>query len=431
MKKNSEIWVQIKDIAKENFKGNPLWKVFEFLKSQVWPNDKVMIALSGWSDSILTACLVYNFYVKQAYSLQNLFFIHCDHATRPGNVSDASFVQHFVGKNQYIFVRRKDKKLPSESNLRTWRYQEFAKAGNKYRITYLILGHNLNDRVESTVLNLLRGAGLNGFISIQQVEDHHLLKGMKVLRPILELNKAEVLDICQTHHLPFVTDPTNTDTSTSLRNTLRNDVFAQLFKLSHKQTKTSNSFLESMKQVYTQLETNKNDEKIILNPITVSPYRKAKFAYQRATPKKWITMNKILEVFKQLWIANNVSTPLLNEWMKFLKIGESGYKEYQWCYGFLAHGKIYFIAGAPWFWEKRIDKKLPIHKFGSVQRGQDVFEITPAESKNAVIRFPQVGDRYLWKSWNSYCSNQKIPIFWRNFVPLLVQKGKIVKVFRP
>lgn len=234
----------------------------------------------------MTACLVYNFYVKQAYSLQNLFFIHCDHATRPGNVSDASFVQHFVGKNQYIFVRRKDKKLPSESNLRTWRYQEFAKAGNKYRITYLILGHNLNDRVESTVLNLLRGAGLNGFISIQQVEDHHLLKGMKVLRPILELNKAEVLDICQTHHLPFVTDPTNTDTSTSLRNTLRNDVFAQLFKLSHKQTKTSNSFLESMKQVYTQLETNKNDEKIILNPITVSPYRKAKFAYQRATPKK-------------------------------------------------------------------------------------------------------------------------------------------------
>jgi tRNA(Ile)-lysidine synthase len=124
----------------------------------------------------------------------------------------------------------------------------------------LVFGHNLTDRIESTFLNLLRGANLNGFLAMQVQEDHHLLSGLsaeigtKVLRPLLEITKDEITNICERNKIPFITDPTNKDTTTSLRNKLRNKVLPELYKLANKQTKTTNSFIESMKNIYRQLE---------------------------------------------------------------------------------------------------------------------------------------------------------------------------------
>ena len=50
-----------------------------------------MVAVSGGADSILTACLMYNFFLENKYNLQNLFFIHCNHNIRAGNASDEFF----------------------------------------------------------------------------------------------------------------------------------------------------------------------------------------------------------------------------------------------------------------------------------------------------------------------------------------------------
>lgn len=118
----------------------------------------------------------------------------------------------------------------------------------------MVFGHNLTDRIESTLLNLLRGANLNGFLAMQIQETHHLLPGTQIVRPILGLTKDEITAICTQNNISFVTDPTNIDTTTSLRNKLRNKILPQLYTLAHKQTTTTNSFIESMKHVYEQLE---------------------------------------------------------------------------------------------------------------------------------------------------------------------------------
>jgi tRNA(Ile)-lysidine synthase TilS/MesJ len=69
-----------------------------------------MIAVSGGADSILTACLVYNFFLEKKYDLQNLFFIHCNHNTRPGNTKDEQFIRNFFEDTQLIIVKRKSSK---------------------------------------------------------------------------------------------------------------------------------------------------------------------------------------------------------------------------------------------------------------------------------------------------------------------------------
>lgn len=390
---------------------------FDILKNKVRPNENVMIAVSGGSDSILAACLVYNFFVKNKYDLQNLFFIHCNHTTRPGNIADEQFVRILFEWTQLIVTKRQKSTKHTEADLRNRRYGEFKKYAKKYDIKHIIFWHNLTDRIESTFLNLLRGANINGFLAMKESERHHLLSWIEVLRPILSLTKNEVFEICKKNKIPFVTDPTNEESSTSLRNRLRNKVLSELYKLANKQTKTTNSFIESMKNIYTALEKS-NEEKIlnskfwILNSIKKSPHRKADFAYQRHIEPNNVTNDEMITMMKQLHIANNVTTPLLNELTKFLKNSESGYKYINGTYLFKSHGNIYIISAPKAFREKTVDSCKKI-------------------DTTTMKRFPCRWDVYKGKTWNQRCINQKIPIFWRNFIPILAKKKQITKAFIP
>ena len=419
MKKTSEKAGTINEIKNVKLMFAEKQACFELLKSKVQPGKKLMIAISGGADSILTACLVYNFFIESKYSLQNLFFIHCNHKTRKGNQNDEKFIRAFFGGNQLtIATRTTHKKLApygatgnTETELRNRRYWAFKTAAKKCAIDQLVFGHNLTDRIESTFLNLLRGANLNGFIAMQYQETHHLLPWIEVLRPILWLNKESIFQICRQNKIPFVTDPTNKDTKTSLRNKLRNKVLPELYKLSHKQTSTTNSFIESMKKIYEQLENQSSETNIILNPISQSSHRHATFAYERTIDSKDITINSIWELAKKLGIYNNITTPLLKELQKFLQKSESGYKYFNGTYIFKAHGKIYLIAAPKFFRQKTIDSEKKIDTI-------------------SIGRFPRKGDKYKGKKRNEWCINQKIPIFRRNFIPIIVKENQIIKIFK-
>ncbi len=385
----------------------------ESLKSKVEPTQKVMVAVSGGADSILTAVLMYNFFLYNKYDLQNLFFIHCNHQTRAGNLADQKFISTFFDDTQITIVTRKWTKKWSETELRKRRYDEFKKQAKKYAIDQFVFGHNLTDRIESTFLNLLRGANLNGFIAMQSQEPHHLLWDIQVLRPILELTKQEITHICKTNHIPFVTDPTNNDSTTSLRNKLRNKVLPQLYNLTHKQTPTTNSFIESMKNIYTSLE--ESNKKILnskfwtLNAIEQSPHRNATFAYQRIIDPNDITNESIIQIMKKLNISNNITTRLLKERTTFLQKNTSGYKYFNKTYVFKSHGNIYLISAPKFFREKTIDSSKKI-------------------DTTTVERFPRKEDKYKGKTRNEWCINQKIPLFRRNFIPIVVKKNQIIKV---
>lgn len=225
-----------------------------------------------------------------------------------------------------------------------------------------------------------------------------------------------------------MTDPTNKDITTSLRNKLRNKVLPQLYTLAHKQTTTTNSFIESMKNIYEQLENDTQQKNIILKPIEESPYRKSTFAYQRIIDTKDINKEAIMQVMKTLSRSNNITTPLLKERTLFLQKNESGYKYFNKTYVFKSHGNIYIISGPLFFWEKIIDTSKTIDALGEINRAGQKYQIDKKEYLGAKIRFPQKGDRYKNKTRNEYCINKKIPLFQRNFIPLIVKKNQIIYI---
>jgi tRNA(Ile)-lysidine synthase TilS/MesJ len=107
------------------------------------------------------------------------------------------------------------------------------------------------------------------------------------------LPKSEIENICKKNHIPYVTDASNYDDTTSLRNKLRNKVLPSLYALSKSQ-KGRETFENSMLNVYRQIEKLTNSKYPPLTkggvggicPIKKSEFRKAKFAYQRDIPKK-------------------------------------------------------------------------------------------------------------------------------------------------
>lgn len=276
MQKISKKQEQIGNIKDVHLSYSTYSVCFDIIKSQVKPGQNIMIAVSGGADSILTSCLMYNFFTKNKYNLQNLFFIHCNHHTRSGNQDDEYFIQHFFDGTQLIITKRKDNKKASEAKLRTRRYQEFKKYCKRHHIAHMVFGHNLTDRIETTFLNLLRGANINGFLGIKAQDDHHVISTSNIVRPLLHLSKAEITQICKQQNIPFVTDPTNMDSTTSMRNKLRNTILPEIYALSHKQTTTSNSFIKSMQHIYQELEILSNKQPIYLTPLVLSPYRHAK-----------------------------------------------------------------------------------------------------------------------------------------------------------
>ncbi len=84
--------------------------------------------------------------------------------------------------------------------------------------TRLATGHNLNDQAETVLLNLFRGAGLDGLAGIPAVRD--LTEGVKVIRPLLEVSRQEIEEFCRAMGLKPIIDRTNIEADYA-RNRLR------------------------------------------------------------------------------------------------------------------------------------------------------------------------------------------------------------------
>lgn len=120
-------------------------------------------------------------------------------------------------------------------------------------IEVLLTGHNLSDRVEGTLLNLLRGCGLQGLLGMRVEEQHHLLDEKKVIRPLVSLSKERMKNLADDLGIPYFIDKSNQDTSISRRNLIRKQFLTPLSELSLGEGE-ERSFWSSRSTVYGEIE---------------------------------------------------------------------------------------------------------------------------------------------------------------------------------
>lgn len=107
-----------------------------------------------------------------------------------------------------------------EAAARLARYQAFSDSG----FATILLAQHRADQAETLLFNLLRGAGLHGAAAMRPAREHGALR---ILRPLLDVSKAEIRDYAQQHSLTWIDDESNDDRRFS-RNFLRHEVLTAI-----------------------------------------------------------------------------------------------------------------------------------------------------------------------------------------------------------
>jgi len=121
----------------------------------------------------------------------------------------------------------------------------------EHGILILATAHNANDNLETIIFNICRGCGLSGVSGIPQSRP---CKHGTVVRPILYMSRAEILDFCRQNSLEFVTDSTNTDTDYT-RNKIRAQVIPTLTEINSAAVENAARLSQSLREDSACLES--------------------------------------------------------------------------------------------------------------------------------------------------------------------------------
>ena len=156
---------------------------------------------------------------------------HVNHMIREEANEEEEFVKEFCKKIEVEFYSKRievekyanNNKIGLEEAGRKIRYEFFDEVASRTNSNKIAIAHNKNDKVETILMNLLRGSGVTGLQGIQPIKDN------KIIRPIIEIERQEIEKYCEENKLEPKIDISNFD-NTYTRNKIRNVVIPYIKK---------------------------------------------------------------------------------------------------------------------------------------------------------------------------------------------------------
>ncbi|MFA4930563.1 MAG: tRNA lysidine(34) synthetase TilS [Patescibacteria group bacterium] len=264
-------------------------------------NSKLLLALSGGPDSVY---LLYQLLeIKEKKNIQ-LHLAHLNHNVRhQQSDQDEKFVTTLAQKLNLPLSKKKLTKRatgqnPSEQKLRQLRYNFLEKIRAQTNCAYILTAHHLDDQIETIIFNFIRGTGPTGLTGMH-------FQQRKILRPILDISKTEILAYLSHHHLKYRTDRTNQDIKYS-RNYIRQELIPAMQKLNPhlSQSISQLSQIIANQQNYINQETLKSLNKITVDCEGTGTLRRARTILS-------LTKYKKLHPTLQTEIIKTIITPLV------------------------------------------------------------------------------------------------------------------------
>lgn len=192
----------------EDKKINQIYFRFRETISSFVGKEKFAIAVSGGSDSLALSVLA------KLYSLENdndFIALIIDHKLRKESADEAKQTYKNLTQNKIkakILTYRGEKFSSNvQKKARDLRYDLFEKYCTKNKIKFLILAHHQDDLIENFYIRLIRGSGIKGLTSLKNVFEYS--KNFHLLRPLLNFNKEELLNITKKSYSSWVEDRSN------------------------------------------------------------------------------------------------------------------------------------------------------------------------------------------------------------------------------
>jgi len=212
------------------------------------PGDGIVAGVSGGPDSL---CLLHVLLqLRPEYGLR-LHVAHLNHGARGDDSdADAEFVAALAAdwglpatvQKQDVPGLARARRMAFEETARRVRYAFLAQVAAKTGATRIAVGHNADDQAETVLMHFLRGAGpagLRGMLPITPIGDYRMIEPFdgegsctpepapSIIRPLLEVPRSDIERYCTTHGLAPRFDRSNLDT-TYFRNRLRHELLPLL-----------------------------------------------------------------------------------------------------------------------------------------------------------------------------------------------------------
>ena len=205
-------------IVKNNILDNNLLK----------KGDKVVVAVSGGPDSMCLLDVLYR--LKDELDIK-IEVAHVNHGIRKESDDEKIYVENYCNDRDIPFhylkvdvpTLSKEKKISEETCGREIRYEFFEKVRKETNSNYIAVAHNLNDNVETVLLNEIRGCGLKGLTGMD-------FKFNYIIRPLLTIEKKDILVYNNELGLNPCIDKTNEE-EIYLRNKIRLSLIPYLQEL--------------------------------------------------------------------------------------------------------------------------------------------------------------------------------------------------------
>ena len=210
----------------------------------------ILVGLSGGADS---SALLHMLCRYAERSGAKIYAAHVNHGIRGAEADrDEEFCRELARSlGVEIFVLRAD--VPQiaketgesvETAAREVRYSYFEQIMREQDIPILATAHNANDNLETVIFNIARGSGLGGVCGIPECRQTSL--GV-VIRPILSMEKREILEYCEKNEISFVTDSTNVDTDYT-RNLIRAEIIPVMQRINSGAVRNASRMSESLRE---------------------------------------------------------------------------------------------------------------------------------------------------------------------------------------
>lgn len=208
-------------------------------------NDKILVGFSGGADSLF---LLLSLIEIKKYIDFDIYAAHLNHGIRGCEAkNDEKFVTEFCKKNNITLYKKnvsipeisKREKISEETAGRNERYKFFNDICQQNGFNKIAVAHNMNDSVETVILNMVRGSSLKGLCGIKS-------KNNNIIRPIINIRRDEIEKYLDETDNPYCTDSTNlTDIYT--RNKIRNIILKTMSDINPSVVETINSNTYNLK----------------------------------------------------------------------------------------------------------------------------------------------------------------------------------------
>lgn len=152
----------------------------------------------------------------KAYATENkkkLFkYVNINHAIRKNAFKESLRVKKILKKQKISLKILNNKKIIKKNvqhNARKVRYDLLAQECLKNNIKYIVTAHHKNDQIETFLIRLSRGSGVQGLSSMNTTSS--LSKKIKIFRPLLDFDKNDLKYLSKIVFGTYINDPSNND----------------------------------------------------------------------------------------------------------------------------------------------------------------------------------------------------------------------------